>query len=245
MSQYNSRIYIKVEDKKLWKNIKTEDLQPFRIKSLYGLKKSEDEYENTQFAALDELELEKFVKLIVELLEGKCIVIADTANINIDPYVYYCYYFKDTIKDDYIYFSGSRAEYYFISLLSNVSEWIQTTKIKLTQKEQEEVFKNIYYYPIELVYTNLGDRLENNENLALGQEVYLDKGIYSDKKMVEVFTNDGKSIGFIEEFMSKNMLKLIKQVKGKEKVKAKICEYMPLSKRNKNSRKALVKISFT
>lgn len=245
MSQYNSRIYIKVPNIDLWKKVSKEKTKEYSI-DLYNNK-------NNTFISkgcLDESELSGFVQRVVESLEGKCIVVADTTNINVDPYAYYVYYFGDKVKDDTIYFDefdddNDEMDQYFISDINDIKNWIKLTNVRLNSIEKEivtnEILKDTYNFPIELVYTNLGDRIENNEHLKLNQEVYLDKGEYLGKKAIEVFTNEGKSIGFIDDYLSKDILQLIKRTKIK--IKGIICEYQPLSKRGKNSRKALVSIT--
>ena len=244
MSQYNSRIYVKVPNIELWKKINKEKIKEYNI-DLYNNKDNIFISEG----CLDEGEILDFVQTIADTIDDKCIVIADTTNINIEPYVYYVYYLGDKVKDASIYFDlhneeADEMDEYFNINIDNVKDWLQKNKIKLNKKEKEviaeEIFKQSYDFPIELVYTNLGDRLKNNEHLKLEQEVYLEKGEYNGKKAIEVFTKENKSIGYIDEYLSKDILQLM----GKTNIKIKgiICKYEPLRQRSKNSKKALVSI---
>ena len=106
------------------------------------------------------------------------------------------------------------------------------------EEERREYIETLVY---NLACTNLDNRKETNENLYLGQKVYLKSDFNNkyDSNAIEVFTNDNVSIGYLYHSDAMMWCKVIREG---IKIEGEICEYKPLRERNSNAKSAIVKI---
>lgn len=135
MSQYNSRIYIKVKDAEDWKKLEELDFEEFG-------------FYNNPFAGHDKLvfeidgdwscyenEMESIADEIVERIPD-CFLIGDTTNINVDPYAFIVYYLGDYVDCEEI-----EGEMQWETQLDEPLEWFEAAGIKLDRKQREYLKK--------------------------------------------------------------------------------------------------------
>ena len=96
MSQYYSRLHIKVSSPKIWKKFEDEDDASFDLAELA-------ESDRTSFVidgewSSMENELTGIVEALAETLGPDGIIIADTTNINVDSYNYCIFYLGDRVR---------------------------------------------------------------------------------------------------------------------------------------------------
>ena len=98
MSQYSSRIQIKVVSPEVWNKFKDVDDAEFELAEL-----ADQGY--TAFVLDDwscvESELEGIVSALAKTLGTDGVIIADTTNINVDPYAYIVYSAGYGVHDKY------------------------------------------------------------------------------------------------------------------------------------------------
>jgi len=123
MSQYNTRINIRVIDEEKWGLLSDIDFEE------YGLCLSIDDLEGDEEFIIDgdwslnEFELDGFIEALVERLKDDVSIVADTTNINVDPYIYYVCAFAGDIFSRYIsYEDEDFVEQYDLNI-SNMDEY--------------------------------------------------------------------------------------------------------------------------
>ena len=110
--------------------------------------------------SVTEKELLSIVQDIARILKYKCIIVADTWNIDVDPYKFCIYFFGSEVK--YKNFEN----YNKIKLINNsdinsIASWLNATKIRLTEKEKEYLQQNKIEYVVDKkIYV---DRLEEEK----------------------------------------------------------------------------------
>ena len=110
--------------------------------------------------SVTEKELLSIVQDIARILKYKCIIVADTWNIDVDPYKFCIYSFGSEVK--YRNFEN----YNKIKLINNsdinsIASWLNATKIRLTEKEKEYLQQNKIEYVVDKkIYV---DRLEEEK----------------------------------------------------------------------------------
>lgn len=134
MSQYSTRIYIKVKSKEDWKKASRLKLEK------YGLwDDALKELDGNEFCidgdwSCDEWDLNELVKKISSKIP-ECIICADTNNYNVDPYNYAIFSVEKKIMTN----STSGSEGYQAEI-DNPIAWCKANKHRLT-KELKETLK--------------------------------------------------------------------------------------------------------
>lgn len=254
MAQYESRVHIKVSSPSIWNRFKDTDDASYDLASLANTRdlsyiSNDCYYEDDLFS---------IVEALSKTLGEEGIIIADTTNINIDPYNYCCYYLGDGVKTDYfsIDCQKNKSEMFFNTSIYDIIEWLDYGEFPLSDKEKEHLLKfgitsigktfKEFSTDIKLpdkIYireTSFDGRTATIEKSLLNEEVYftLAKNSY-DPTRLEVKSELG-SIGFLPSDVSDVIAPLL--FSKKLDYKAYICELIPQSKRNKHAKSAIVAI---
>ena len=125
MSQYTSRIYIEVRDKKDWKKLKDIEMaQYWLVESFF------EDCEDKYFYIDGDWSLEEgpMFDLVFEISSRipDCIIFADTNNINVDPYNFIVYYLGDRVKT-----KEMEGDMQWETVLTDPVEWFHQHKIRL------------------------------------------------------------------------------------------------------------------
>lgn len=257
MSQYISRIYIKVKCSSTWSRFKDVAINEIHLEELEKINRASF----TIDGSYSEGELEDVVERISQKLGTDGIVIADTTNVNIDTYEYCVYYLGEGVKIDF--FEGDHKKYnmFFETDIANVPEWLNYGKFSLSKREQEQLFQcgivsyskgsRIVYEAVpEIVeiknqillrHTSEEKRIAVIETLETLDKVELacTKGTKEEPRVIEVLCK-GEVIGCLPSdegdvlypFLASNHLQY----------QAYITHIVPLSKRNKHASSPIVEI---
>ena len=142
MSQYVSRIHVRVKEDKDFEVLEKLDFSKtgvdFDADFLSSCDNDDLDYTIFGDASYMEDELFTIVKTISEALPGRVIVIADTTNINVDPYTYCVYSIGGKTQSVY-FMRGKRAEMFEYADISDIMEWLSFGRFHLTDEENEFV----------------------------------------------------------------------------------------------------------
>ena len=255
MSQYSSRICIKVSSPEVWRRFEDSDDAGFDLDELADTGQTK--------CAIDvgcwvEDEINSIVEALAETLGDEGIIIADTTNINVDPYNYCVYYLGDCVKTEEfsIYHYNSKCEMFFKTDIYDIAGWLSYGGFPVSDAEREQLFrcgiscvgKNFTELNTELflpskIYlreTSFEERAERIERCVLDEELYLVHATskYDDSRL-EVMGELG-SLGYLPSEVSDSIAPFL--LNNRLKYSAKIIELVRLSKRNKHAKSAIVGI---
>lgn len=131
MSQFSSRMYINVLDEKQWNNLKHINFEE------YGLSIDvEKDCKGTEFIidsdwSISNSELEILVSKI-KLCLKYCIIIADTTDINVDPFNYCVYVIGDELNSKLV-----EGDMFFNTTITDYKEWFAKGDIAITKNNCE------------------------------------------------------------------------------------------------------------
>lgn len=255
MSQYNSRIHIKVTEPSVWEKFKDADDAEF------GLADLAKDY-CTSFVLDDwscsEDELQKIVSALAETLGKDGIIIADTTNLNVDPYAYIVYSAGYGVHNKY----QNDSEYCFETNISDLIECfsygnhftfnakelnvLKRGGIERVMEDRKFVFKNLpenegLENEIFLTETHIEGRTQRIETVKKGDSVKLvhDLTDESDRFKVEVISEAG-SLGLLDDKSAEIMAPIIDA--GEKEYTAVIFNAIPQSKHAPRRRTAVVSI---
>jgi hypothetical protein len=106
-----------------------------------------ENYEGEKFVldadySASELELEKFVGAVESVCVGtSIIIIADTTNINVDPYTYCVYYLGGNIKTKCFDEGTKKCEMFYKTNISDIKGWLEFGGFRIYEKELEQLEK--------------------------------------------------------------------------------------------------------
>ena len=135
MSQYSSRIFIKVKNVKDWKKLSEIDMQE------YGFLSNPFEHHNKLTFKIDgdwscyEDEMTDIIEEIAALVPNS-LIIGDTTNINVDPYNFIVYYIGDGVYSDEI-----EGDMFFETDISDPIGWLTAADIPLSDEDIEYLAK--------------------------------------------------------------------------------------------------------
>ena len=257
MSQYYGRIHIKVKEPQIWERFKDTDDANFDLADLASTNQTSFVYDDDWCVV--EFELEGIVAALAKTLGEDGIIIADTTNANVDPYIYCVFYLGDTTHIDYfsVLDKSKKVEKMLEISIEDIATWLDYGKFKISQKEQKVLFglglasvagstkeflENIYLPDkIYLRETGFDNRPENIEKLIVSENVSIihSKSKY-DATRLEVKNSSG-SLGYLPSDISDRFAPLI--LIKKIKYTAKVVEVVHLSQRNKHAKSPIVAIS--
>ena len=138
MSQYSSRILIRVDYPSDWKRLYSLDLTKYNInvpaEDFFKTRKKQIELADDWPCPEDKLK--KFVSEIVKT-NIRCIVLADTTNFNENPFEYGVYYFGQKVKTFLIEEPDPGFDMFTTTDLTNIEEWINNSGCEITGSEKK------------------------------------------------------------------------------------------------------------
>ena len=259
MSQYTSRINVRVSSPSIWNRFVDTDDAEFDLANLADTKCTSFVIDGEW--SCFEGELEGIVEALSKTLKTEGIIIADTTNINVDPYNYCVYYFGGSVKTAYFGDYSSRCNMNWDTNIGDIAGWINYGKFSLTAKEKDQLlrcgvasytsgskvvfeeFSQTIEIEDKILLRNTGhdNRAEHIETINVLDEVVLfcAKATAEDSHLVEAFCK-GKSIGYLPSGAGDELYPLI--AAKRLDYEARIIKVVPLSKRNKHAKSPIVKI---
>lgn len=255
MSQYSSRIHIKVTESSVWEKFKDVDDAEFGLAGL--TEEGCTSFVLDEWSCVEE-ELLGIVSALAEILGKDGMIIADTTNINVDPYAYIVYsagygvhaeyhnnsrYCFETNISDLIeclsyrnHFAFNDKELYILKRngIERVKEGRKFVFMKLLENEGLED-------EIHLTETRFEGRTQRIENVKKGDSVKLvhDTSDKTYKHKVEVISETG-SLGLLDGKSAEIMAPIIDA--GKKEYTAVIHNVIPQSRRAPRCQTAIVSI---
>lgn len=264
MSQYSSRIHIQVSTPEIWSRFIDNYDGGFELGKLADT--NETSFIINGEWSENECGLDTIVAGVAKFLHGDGIIIADTTNINVDPYYHYVYYLGERVKTYYWDCLENRranrdGNIYHYADICDFAEWLNVADIPTTKSEKiilenfgvgskKKGSKTVYLnfsaninLPEEIILRETGfeERVNYLEIVSVDDEVILSRqenDIYNDKK-IDVLHN-GNVIGSLPSDVGDKLAVLIDI--NKLEYSAKIIEVVPLSKRNIHAKSPIVVI---
>lgn len=254
MSQYSSRIHIKVSSPKVWRKFEDEDDAGFDLAELA-------ETEITSFVidgewSSFESELTGIVKALAATLGEDGIIIADTTNINVDPYDY-CIYYLGSYVHTQEFGERNKCGMFFETDIEDIPGWLNYGGFSASEAEKKVLFrcgflavgKHYEAFSTDLsipdcVYlreTSFKKRPETIERTIVGEEVYFvhSKDAY-DPLRIEVMSELG-SLGYLPSNISDKLTPVL--TNNLIHYTAETVKVVPASLRNKHAKSSEVAIS--
>ena len=257
MSQYYSRLHIKVSSPKIWKKFEDEDDASFDLAELA-------ESDRTSFVidgewSSMENELTGIVEALAETLGPDGIIIADTTNINVDSYNYCIFYLGDRVRtvEFSIYREEKKSEMHSETSITDIPGWLSYGEFGVSKEEKEQLFRcriasvdgHFEEYSMNLdlpakIYlreTGFKKRPDNIEETFFDEEVYFvhAKDSY-DPMRLEVMGDLG-SLGYLPSEVSDAIAPAL--LNKRLTYTARVVELVKLSKRNKHAKSPIIAIS--
>ena len=251
MSQYVSRIHIKVSTPEIWSRFEQEDDAGFNLARLA-------QGEETSFIidgdwSCEESELTCTVEALAHTLDRDGIIIADTTNINVDPYDYCILWLGDFVRSEE-FSSYTKSQMFDKTNIEDIPGWLNYGGFRASKEEKAVLlrcgiamvgkryvgFSNDLKIrtPIRLRYTSFEERAQTIEKLSLGDRVTFVLAPGSEDPLrVEAMSEYG-SLGYLPSQAGEQLAPLL----GNELMQctAKIVELVPLSKRNPHAKSSIV-----
>ena len=257
MSQYYSRLHIKVSSPKIWSRFEDEDDASFGLAELADTNDTSFVFDD-EWSSMED-ELTGIVSALSETLGEDGIIIADTTNINVDPYNYCIYYLGDRVHTEEfsIYSDEDKCEMHDEVSIGDIPGWLSYGEFSISKKEKEVLFRcgissvggHFEEFSADLqiperVYlreTSFKKRPDAIEQTFAGEEVYFvhSKDSY-DPLRLEVMSDLG-SLGYLPSEVSDKITPLLSN--KRLNYTARVAEVIPASKRNKHAKSSIVSIS--
>ncbi len=256
MSQYCSRLHIKVSSPKVWSRFEDEDDASFGLAELANTNNISfvyDEWSST------EDELTGIVSALAKTLGVDGIIIADTTNINVDSYNYCIFYLGDGVrtKEFSIYRGKDKCEMYFEQSISDIPGWLNYGGFRISETEKEQLFRcgialtgghfeefSTNLQLPEKVYlreTSFKGRADNIEKTFIAEEVYFTHAKDSyDSMRLEVMSELG-SLGYLPSDVSDKIAPAL--LNNRLIYIARVVDMVKLSKRNKHAKSPIIAIT--
>lgn len=253
MSQYTSRIHIKVSSPKVWSKFEDEDDASFDLAEIAKTQRTSFIIDGEWSAVEDELK--GVVEALSETLGEDGIIIADTTNINVDPYDYCILYLGSHVRTEE-FARGKKAAMAFETSISDIPGWLRYGGFHVSEKEKEVLFRcgissigghfEEFSAGLELpeqIYlreTSFGKRPDTIEQTLAGEEVYFVHSRDSyDPLRIEVMSELG-SLGYLPSEVSDQITPVLSA--KRLKYTARVSEVVPASKRNKHAKSSIVSV---
>ena len=256
MSQYCSRLHIKVSSPKIWKKFEDVDDASFDLAELA-------ETNRTSFIIDDwssmEDELTGIVEALAETLGPDGIIISDTTNINVDPYNYCIFYLGDSVRTDEFSIFGDeeKGEMHFETNISDIPGWLSYGEFYISKEEKEQLFRCGIAFAgghfkefstnldlptkIYLRETSFKNRPNNIEKTFITEEVFFVHAKDSYDPMRLEVMNDLGSLGYLPSDVSDAISPAM--LNKRLTYTAKVVDLVKLSNRNKHAKSPIIAIS--
>ncbi len=256
MSQYCSRIHIKVSSPGIWKKFSDEYDADLHLAELA-------EGDTTSFAfggeewSVTEDELKEIVSGLAGALGKNGIIISDTTNINVDEYNYCVYYFGDKIHTACFQGGSPKRSMFYETDIDDLPEWLSYGGFRVSKAESKVLF-TCGYVSIDGTFEEFSTDLQIPDRILLretsfkkrpaiiekahaGEEVYFVHAADSyDPLRLEVMSEQG-SLGYLPSDVSDQLTPFL--INDHLCYVAKTETIIPASKRNKNAKSSIVVIS--
>lgn len=140
MSQYSSRLHIKVSSLEVWKRFEDEDEYDVRFDLVEFADAKDTSFIIDADVGWSEGELDGIVVALAEALGKDGIIIADTTNINVDSYNYCVLYLGKGVHSA-IYDCGNKCEMHDETDISDIVGWLSYGGFNISNEEREQMFK--------------------------------------------------------------------------------------------------------
>lgn len=257
MSEYSSRIHIKVSSPEIWKKFDNKDDADFDLAKLAETNETSFIID-CEWSCMED-ELTGIVKTLSKTLGSNGIIIADTTNIDVDPYNYCVFYLGDRVntREFNIYGREEKCEMHWETDISDIIGWLNFGEFSVYDQEINQLLRiGITYVgghfaefstnldlpaKIYLRETSFDKRPGNIENTVLDEEVsfVLEESIY-DSMRLEVIGDSG-SLGYLPSEVSDQIAPAL--LCKRLEYTAKVVDLVKLSKRNKHAKSPIVAIS--
>jgi hypothetical protein len=210
-------------------------------------------------ASWTESELKGIVRALAETLGKDGIIIADTHDINVNPYNYCVLYLGNGVYSEEfsIYRGRGKHEMHRKTNISDIAEWLSYGEFGVSDAEKDQLFrcgialdgKKFYSFSKDLTFpkkiylreTSFEKRSGAIENCVVGEEVYFVRaGNDYDSMRLEVFGELG-SLGYLPSEVGDKVCVFLSN--NKLKYTATIVDIVKLSQRNKHAKSPIVAIS--
>lgn len=259
MSQYTSRIHIKVTSPSVWGKFAEADDAEFGLAEL--------ENSNTTSFIIDgewscfENEMDGIVNALAETLQGDGIIIADTTNINVDPYNYCVYYLGTYVKTHEFGWRSSRAGMNWDTDIQDIVGWLNYAGFSASESEEAQLLKcgiAAFTSGKKTVYENFEPNIGLSEIIRLREIVSKEQITHietlnlldavtlkcttskSDGDQVVEAVCKGISIGILPAEEGAKIYPVLSA--GRMAYEARIVRVTPLSKRNRHAGSPIVEI---
>ena len=257
MSQYSSRIHIKVSSPKVWNKFQDEDDAGFDLAELAETDSTSYVLDG-EWSSFEE-ELTGIVKALAETLGKDGIIIADTTNINVDPYDYCIYYFGTNVhtKEFDIFRGRNKCEMFFETSIDDIPGWLNYGGFSTSEEEREVLFgcgisvvgKQFEAFSLDLrlpdqIYlreTSFEKRPENIERTLVGEEVYFVLAKDPDDPLRLEVKSELGSLGYLPSEVSDKLTPLL--TSSHLCYSAEVVEVIPATMRNRHSRSSFVAVT--
>lgn len=138
MAQYFTRIHIKVTGASVWKKLHAIEMDkygiPFSAQDVFATKKYS--LLLTEIP-LDESNLKNLITEIAKAIRGSGVVIADTTDINVDPYTYGIYSMSSKVHDFLFQDLDDRCEMFRNADIADIAQWLTYGKFEIGPTEKK------------------------------------------------------------------------------------------------------------
>lgn len=138
MAQYFTRIHIKVTGSAVWKRLHTLQMDkygiPFSAQDVFATKKYS--LVLTELP-LNESNLKDFITDIAKSIRGCGAVVADTTDINVDPYTYGLYSMSSKVQEFLFQDLDERCEMFRNADISDIAQWLTYGKFEIGPTEKK------------------------------------------------------------------------------------------------------------
>lgn len=140
MSQYSSRLHIKVSSPEVWRRFRGEGEYDAGLDMVEFADTKDTSFIIDADVGWSEGELDGIVVALAEILGKDGIVIADTTNINVDSYNYCVLYLGEGIHSD-VYDCGNKCEMHDETDISDIVDWLSYGEFNISNEEREQMSK--------------------------------------------------------------------------------------------------------
>ncbi len=138
MAQYYTRIHLKVKESGTWKKLLDIDMSkygfPCSAQDVFSIKRHSlilDDF------PLEEEDLKAFVSDVSGRIRGKGVIIADTTNVNVNPYTYCVYSMSSKVKEALYEEPDDRCEMFEAIGIDDIAQWLAYGRFEIGPTERK------------------------------------------------------------------------------------------------------------
>ena len=161
MSQYCSRINIKIKDNEAFQKLQNVNFEKYGVSQKFVDDFAENYVIDSDWSC-NESSLYSLVNSIVNTVGQDIIVIADTTNIDSDVYNYCVYYIGGNVKDRYFTDDSSKANMFFETNINKIEAWLKYGGFRIYDKELDLLHSYGYMKDIERKEKSLEKKISSN-----------------------------------------------------------------------------------